>query len=179
MSKLFWVMIVIVGLSPFSSASVAQSGVRLFLTPEIRLELERLRLGIGETVPEPKPTIVETITDFVNQEPEPDVIYALGGSMLKSDGSSTVWLNGVAVDERSLPAGVRIEKPAAMGRLIVTANKEEFVIKPGQVLNATTGVIYEAYQWQQQLEMKRIEELSSTGQEQLEELSNAVSDQTP
>ncbi len=179
MSKVYFSLIVSVSLSVLSSAGVAQSGVRLFLTPEVRLELERLRLGIVEAIPEPKPSIVETITDFVNREPKPDVIYALGGSMLKSDGSSTVWLNGVAVDEERLPSGVSIEKPAEMGKLIVTTADEEFVIKPGQVLNATTGVIYEAYQWQQQLELKRIEELMTQGQEQLDELSNSASDQTP
>ena len=79
MSKVYFSLIVSVSLSVLSSAGVAQSGVRLFLTPEVLLELERLRLGIVEAIPEPKPSIVETITDFVNREPKPDVIYALGG----------------------------------------------------------------------------------------------------
>ena len=99
--------------------------------------------------------------------------------MLKSDGSSTVWLNGLAVDEASLPVGVRIEKPASMGKLIVSTNNQDYVIKPGQVLNATTGVIYESYQWQQQLEMQRIEKLMAEGSEQVEGLVDSISEETP
>ena len=180
MSRVFSYFSILVCLNLPMAMSYGQTGVRLFLTPEVRLELERRRLGISEA-PASTPSIVEVITDFVTQdsEPEPDLIYALGGSMLKSDGSSTVWLNGLAVEEASLPVGVRIEKPASMGKLIVSTNNQDYVIKPGQVLNATTGVIYESYQWQQQLEMQRIEKLMAEGSEQVEDLVDSISEETP
>jgi hypothetical protein len=151
----------------------------LFLTPQVRLELERRRLGIVDPTPKPEQSVIEAITDFVRQEPEADVIYALGGSIIKGDGSATVWLNGSAVAEQDLPVGVQIQQPVAMGKLSITAKDKEFVIKPGQVLNATTGIVYEAYQWQQQLELQRAAALLNETAGQVGELTTSASEQTP
>lgn len=156
--------------------SEAQGGVRLFLSPQVRLELERRRLGIVPPAPQPEISVVDALSELVNREPEPDTIYALGGSVIKNDGSATVWLNGAAVDEANLPEGVSIQQPAAMGKLSVSANGQDYVIKPGQVLNATTGTVYEAYQWQQQLELQRLEALRNQANEAAAEI---ISETTP
>lgn len=172
------IIIALVGLvaALLGHTSNAQEGVRLFLTPQVRLELERRRLGIMPPAPEPEVSVIDTITELVNREPEPDVVYALGGSVIKDDGSATVWLNGVAVDEANLPEGISIQQPAAMGKLSVSANGQEYVIKPGQVLNATTGAVYEAYQWQQQLELQRLEALRNDANRAAAE---TISESTP
>ncbi len=161
-----------------SPISVAQTGVRLFLTPQVRLELERRRLGIvdiGPVVAAP----VEPLVNLADQEPEAEVVFALGGSMTKTDGTAMVWLNGAAVNETDLPDGISIPKPAAMGKLSINSNDQEYIIKPGQVLNATTGVVYEAYQWQQQLELQRLAEIADAAAGQIEEVAETVSEQAP
>jgi hypothetical protein len=172
-------LLALAALSGQSAISVAQTGVRLFLTPQVRLELERRRLGIVDIAPELEAPALVTATDSADQEPEAEIVFALGGSVIKSDGSATVWLNGAAVDEKDLPRGVRIPKPAAMGRLSINSNDQEYIIKPGQVLNATTGVVYESYQWQQKLELQRIEELADAAANQAEEVADSPSEQAP
>lgn len=179
MNKLCFILLAYCLVSFYSVTSIAQTGVRLFLTPQVRLELERRRLGIIEIAPQPEASIIDVITDLVSHEPIVDVVYDLGGSMIKADGTATVWLNGTAVDEHDLPDGVRIQKPASMGKLRISANDQEYTIKPGQVLNATTGIVYEAYQWQQQLELQRIEQMLEQGSEETEELADSDPEQAP
>ena len=155
--------------SLLSQGVSAQNGVRLFLSPAERLELERRRLGIAE----PEPVITSTIqrvVDLIDQEPVEDVIYELGGSMVKNDGTATVWLNGESIDQADLPGNIQIQQPPSMGLLSIMSNGQRYTIKPGQVLNATTGVIYEAYQWQEQLEIQRLAELAREGSEIAEEV---------
>jgi hypothetical protein len=178
-NRLLLALLVLISTSLFGVSSNGQTGVRLFLTPQVRLELERRRLGIVDPASQPESSIIETITDFVSQEPEVDVVYALGGSLIKDDGTATIWLNGVAVAEHDLPAGVEILQPVSMGKLRISGNTQEYIIKPGQVLNLTTGTVYDAYQWQQQLELQRLAASLNEATEQAGEIANPVSEQTP
>lgn len=129
----------------------AQSVQRLFSSPALRAELDRLRFqkesGI---VVEPSVTSEPFIEMPAFTEEAVEVVYALGGSMHKADGSYTVWINNVAYDQASLPSHMELLSPFSQGQLRIrdTGNGASFDIKPGQVLNLTTGQLYESYQYQ-------------------------------
>lgn len=129
----------------------AQSVVRLFSTPAERAELERQRLrlmrpDLAQPIAQPEP-LIELPAIL---EPEvPDVIYRFGGSMQRSDGLYSIWLNGDPIDQENLPVNMELLQPFAQGRLRVhnPASGVNYEVKPGQVLNLTTGELFESYEF--------------------------------
>jgi hypothetical protein len=82
--------------------------------------------------------------------------------LLRGKDQSIVWLNGMAVDESQLPANIQIVRPHSKGQLsIVSASDQEYQLMPGQVLNLSTGTLYETYQWQEILTQRRLQELAA------------------
>lgn len=132
----------------------AQSLQRIFFTPAIRAELDRLRFqvasGVAIEAPAEEPFI--DISGFTDREEE--VVYALGGSMRKADGSYTVWVNDVAYNQGNLPENMELLSPFSQGQLRIrdSASGANYDVKPGQVLNLTTGQLYESYQYQAVIE---------------------------
>jgi len=131
----------------------SQSVVRLFSTPAERAQLERQRIALYR--PDLQPTVVEEEPELSVELPplveaeEPDIIYSLGGSVQRSDGLYTVWLNGNAVDQESLPGNMELLQPFQQGRLRIRHpdSGAVFELKPGQVLNLTTGELFESYEY--------------------------------
>lgn len=143
-----------------SSQAKAQLTPRLFLTAELRAELERRRLGFVPA--EPESAIIETITGLLRQEKIEDTIYSLEGIMLRDDDTAIIWLNGAAIEESNLPANVQLVRPLKKGKLRVFSDRnEEFELMPGQVFNLSTLQLYESYQWQEVLEQKRLQDLAA------------------
>lgn len=142
--------------------SFAQSGVKLFSSPQVRAELERRRLGLVD--PTPTPTPIDIIANLIEPEEVEDVVFSLEGTLLKQDGTSILWINGVAVNESDLPQNIEVMQPPSLGRVKIIADRSEFVIKPGQILNATTGTIYESYEWEQ-IEAQRLLEIARESME--------------
>ncbi len=130
----------------------AQTVVRLFSTPAERAELERQRLALYrpdlvQVAPQQEEPLIELP---VSAEPElPDVIYRLDGSMLRSDGLYTIWLNGEPINQEDLPDNMELMQPFAQGRLRIRnpATGINFELKPGQVLNLTQGELFESYEY--------------------------------
>lgn len=139
------------GTSLIEQAS-AQSVQRLFSTPDVRTELDRIRfrvasgLGIDEAPVEEPLIEIPTFTDDEDEE----VVYAMGGTMRKADGSYTVWLNDVAYDEANLPSHMQLLSPYNQGQLQIrdSTSGASYNLKPGQVLNFTTGQLFESYEYQ-------------------------------
>lgn len=128
-----------------------QSLQRLFTTQPVRAELDRLRFQVasGEVIEQEESN--EPLFEIpVFEDEEADVIYALGGTMRKSDGSYTVWINDVAFDQASLPANMELLSPYSQGQLLIrdVDSGASFRVKPGQVLNLSAGQLYESYQYQ-------------------------------
>lgn len=150
-----YLQIGIVSLAVLATSYVqAQSVGRLFSTPAERAELERQRLALY------RPDLVRTPTQRqepvielpVFEEPElPDVIYRLGGTMLRSDGLYTVWLNGAPINQEDLPDNMELLQPFAQGRLRIRhpESGQNFEVKPGQVLNLTQGELFESYEFEE------------------------------
>lgn len=145
----------------FSLSAVAQPAPRLFTTPDLRAELERRRLGYVS--PEPLSTvIVDSISDLLAADEPEETIYSLEGLLSRDNGRSIIWLNGVAVPESELPDNIQIAKPLSKGQLkIVSASNQEYQLMPGQVLNFSTGTLYESYQWQEILARRRLQEVAA------------------
>lgn len=131
----------------------AQSGLRrIFTTPAVRAELDRRRLLASQPGTEvvapvlPVPVIED---EFESDEPAPDTIYAVGGSMRRSDGNYTLWINEVPIDATDLPAHMELLQPYNQGQIRISnpATGASYVVKPGQVLNLTRGELLESYEY--------------------------------
>jgi hypothetical protein len=139
-----------------ASSVEAQTLGRLFTTPAQRAQLDRLRLQGQEPSAEYSVGIedleaVEIPVEEVTPNPVPavpDQIYQLGGTLLRSDGSVQVWINGRAYDQDSLPDNVQLLQPYAQGQIRITnsTNNNSYLVRPGQTSNLTTGEDFEAYQ---------------------------------
>jgi len=138
----------------------AQSLQRIFSTPAMRAELDRLRFQIatGVVIEDPMEESFIDIPVFTEDDEE-EIVYALGGSMRKADGSYTVWVNDIAYDLSSLPGNMELLSPFNRGQLRIrdSDSAANYDVKPGQVLNLTTGQLYESYQYQAVLEAAAIE----------------------
>lgn len=144
----------------FSVFATAQTGPRLFTTPELRTELERRRYGYVS--PEPESAAIELFSELLAADESEEIVYSLEGVLLQDDGQSIVWLNGKAVAESQLPGNIQVARPYSKGQLkIVSASKQEYQLMPGQVLNLSTGTLYESYQWQEILTQRRLQELAA------------------
>lgn len=128
-----------------------QAIFRLFSTPAERAELElqrqqMFRPGQIQELPVPEEEPLIEIPVVTAEEPE-DVIYRLGGTMLRSDGSYTVWINNLPINQENLPDNMVLLRPFAQGRLRITdsGSGASFEVKPGQVLNLTAGQLFESY----------------------------------
>lgn len=144
----------------FSVSALAQIEPRLFTTPELRVELERRRFGYVS--PEPLSATIESFSELLEVDQPEEIVYSLEGVLLRDDGQSIVWLNGMAVTESQLPENIQIARPYSRGQLkIVSASKQEYQLMPGQVLNLSTGTLYESYQWQEILTRRRLQELAA------------------
>lgn len=124
----------------------ADSLGRLFLTPDQRAQLEIARaqrdrrLPIAET--EGAPTAAP-----VPQGPD---VVTYSGVVRRSDGKSTVWLNGKPVNERnrSQPehevSVTGLQRDGAVSVAIPQADRRAS-LKVGQSLEVTSGAIEESY----------------------------------
>ena len=128
----------------------AQGVVKLFSTPAERAELERRRLLLArpESVTQEVVQPIELVELPTLIEEQTDIVISLGGSMLRSDGSYTIWINDVPVNQEDLPGHMELLTPFSQGKLRVrnAATGNSYDVKPGQVLNLTSGQILESYE---------------------------------
>ena len=140
----------VTGLALYSEPASAQSLGRLFSTPAERVELERRRLQAtrAELLPDEPQIPVPVIELPIFVEEQADIIYALGGTVLRADGSYTVWINDLAIHQQDIPGNMQLLSPFSQGQLRIQNRQtgESFDVKPGQVLNLTTGQLLESYQ---------------------------------
>ncbi len=140
---LLGVFITCIGVVPDSDA---QTFGRIFSTPDERASLDSQRDAMLKDMTEAerlaalRAPVLETVVDV-----QPTMIQ-MGGIVRRSDGTHTVWLNGVPVSERELPANVQLDMLSGLGVLRVRTPTDVYSLRPGQTLNATTGELRESYQ---------------------------------
>ncbi len=105
----------------FTTVVSAQELGRLFFTPEQRAALDARRKARIPDKAAPTPSVASPTT-------------RLDGYVRRSDGRSTVWVNGERVDEAS---------PRADGRVPVTVGESDarVPLKPGEVLDRGSGEV--------------------------------------
>jgi hypothetical protein len=108
-------------LGSFAAPSQAQEIGRLFFTPEQRAVLDGRRRARVPDKPAAAPVLASPTT-------------RLDGFVRRSDGRSTVWVNGDTVDDSS---------PQSDGRVPVTVGDSaaRVRLKPGQVLDRSSGEV--------------------------------------
>lgn len=142
--------------------SSAQSLNRLFTTPAQRAQLDRIRLQslqLAGMLAGEAATLTQELTDAAIEEtgeliedvsvvPEADVVYTLGGTVVRSDGSINIWINGAVYDRESLPRNMELLSPFEQGQIRISDPRRGtvYLLKPGQTLNLTTGELLETYQ---------------------------------
>jgi hypothetical protein len=108
----------------------AQSLGRLFLTPAQRAALDLRRAS--RTPDKPAAVIVESPTARIN------------GQVVRSDGRSTVWVNGVPVREGSQSEGLRVAPAPGSAEsvsLAVGEGNRRVELKVGESMNRDTGEV--------------------------------------
>ena len=108
-----------------STASADEELGRLFFTPERRQTLDRQReLNIQET-----------------QEIPEEPIFTINGVVTRSSGKRTVWINGVAQNERETQSGVSVTTSRKEpGKVVVQSGDGPVAnAKAGDTVNRSTG----------------------------------------
>ena len=129
----------------------AQSVQRLFSSPTLREQLDRIRQRGDLTANDEEILSVDVpvFEDIFREEaPPPDIIYTLAGAVKQRDGQYTVWINGQPIHQDDLPDNMELLSPFDQGKLRISnpLTGEVFQVKPGQVLNLSTGTVLESYQ---------------------------------
>jgi hypothetical protein len=101
----------------------AQEIGRLFFTPEQRAALDARRRARVPDRPAAAPIVVSPTT-------------RLDGYVRRSQGPSTVWVNGTTVDEASPGSDARVSVPLGDGGARVR-------LKPGETLDRGTGEVHD------------------------------------
>lgn len=101
---------------------------RLFTTPAERARIDAVRAGRAPA----------TTTDASVRIDAGDRLI-LNGSVVGSDGRRLVWLNGQRVEN---DGHARLQRD---GRVRLDWRDATRVLKPGQILDRTTGEVYESY----------------------------------
>ena len=125
---------------------VAQTFGKVFSTPQERAYLDRQREEMFANLDEQERLeLLEQSSSIPEVLVAPQLVH-LGGVVRKADGNHTVWLNGVAVNSLDLPANVVLEFQRGLGVLRIRAASGEYIVRPGQTLNADDGTIREDYE---------------------------------
>lgn len=138
-------------------ASAAEELGRLFLTPEQRAELERLRHA-PPPAPAPPPIVDATLPAPVEELPQEQMLppppppyvppVTVNGVVLRSDGQGTAWVNGQNTLEGDFSQqNIRVMNPRGESVSIVTPEHLPNVrLKPGQTYDPATNTIVDVYQ---------------------------------
>ena len=133
----------------YAGAVPAADGLgRLFLTPEQRAQLEIVRTQRDRRLPVSIET--ETAAAPVPAAPQGPEIVTYNGVVRRSDGKSTVWINGKPVNERDRRSSdsevtvLGVQRDGAVSVAIPQADRKAS-LKVGQSLDVTSGTIEESY----------------------------------
>jgi hypothetical protein len=109
-------------------AVIAQSLGRLFFTPEQRDALDARRKA---RVPDQPAALA------------PSPTTRLDGSVRRSSGKSTVWLDGFAVPDGTQPDGLRVYRGGDPSRVTVTVGEDRrrVDLRVGETLDRATGEV--------------------------------------
>jgi len=109
-------------------AGIAQELGRLFFTPEQRAALDARRKA---KLPDKPAAVVVLPTTRIN------------GSVKRSGGKSTLWLDGHAVTDGNQPEGLRVRRTGDPSRVTVSIGEDgrRVEVRVGDILDRATGEV--------------------------------------
>lgn len=125
--------LLLAGMLALSCAQAQELG-RLFFTPEERAALDARRRARLPDKPTAAPAAASPVT-------------RVDGFVRRSDGPSTVWVNGAASDEAVPGSDARVSVPVG--------ERARVRLKPGQTLDRGTGEVRDVLGPNGQIEVKR------------------------
>jgi len=133
-------LLMLMGLSLTGGLSFAAEPLgRFFFTPAQRAQLDTARSQKSRV----------TLASEKEQDAAAPVaeILTLGGSVRRSDGKSTVWINNRAVNDRETTGGVIVDRLRPNGALSlqVPQSARSIELKVGQSVDIVSGTIEEPY----------------------------------
>lgn len=140
--KLLFLLIFFIPLRSFAADSLG----RLFFTPAQRAQLDVARAKRDQRMP----VVMEQPAQDTAAAAPPPGIVTYGGAVRRSDGKSTVWLNGKPVTERnrmrndSEVSVLGMRRDGALSVAVPQAQRTAS-LKVGQSLDVTSGHIEEPY----------------------------------
>jgi len=118
---------------------------RLFLTPQQRAALDDARRNkVREVVPKP----VKKFVDAPPKREQPSGSVTLNGIVRRSDGESTVWVNGVAMPGDAPTGKFQVAPTSSQSGVVQVPNPDRsnpVELKVGQRLDMSNGQITERY----------------------------------
>ena len=135
--RLLLLMLTVMSLTGKPSFAAEPLG-RFFFTPAQRAQLDLARIQKSRV----------TLASDKEQEAAPVAeILTLGGSVRRSDGKSTVWINNRAINDRDASGGVIVNRLQPNGALSlqVPQSARSIELKVGQSVDIVSGTIEEPY----------------------------------
>jgi hypothetical protein len=131
-----------------TAQSHAQTFGRVFSTPAERESLDQQRYALLSSLDDAQRQAALTQSSLdaqqvVNARP---ILIHMGGIVRRSDGTHTIWLNGMAVSETALPPNVELDMSSGLGVLRVNTPGAVYSLRTGQTLNPETGELRESFQ---------------------------------
>lgn len=122
---------------------------RVFTTTDQRQTLDRLRrdqtrggVMADEVLTQP------AVNDAKPEAPEfvQSLLIHMSGTMLRSDGSKIVWLNGFPIEQHRLPPNIALLETEGVSVLRIRTANGFVNLKAGQTLDTGSGQLLDAYQ---------------------------------
>jgi len=135
-------LIMLTGLSLMGNlAPAAEPLGRFFFTPAQRAQLDTARSQKSRA------TLASEQTDEASAQPLPEIL-TYGGSVRRSDGKSTIWLNNRAVHDQQTIEGLavvgRVQRNGEVSLQVPQTNRT-IELKPGQSVDIGSGIVEEPF----------------------------------
>ncbi len=143
------VLIALITALGFPLVSLGQGLGALFTNPEERAYLDYLRQDFLKRSAQAGFDIDQDEVPDIPEEVEEDeegMLFHLGGIVTRRDGGRALWLNGRYVLESELPNDQSLVKADGITALRIATANENYVLKPGQTVDISTGEFWEAFE---------------------------------
>lgn len=144
----FLYRVALCALLPLTAEANTEAFGRLFLTPAQRAALDEARRHKVTDTPKPlvkKPVMARPAKP---EPPRPSGNVVLNGIVRRSDGESTIWVNGVAMPSDAQTGKVQVAPVSGQTGVVQVPNSQagsRVELKVGQKLDMSNGTVTENY----------------------------------
>ncbi|MBM3394135.1 MAG: hypothetical protein FJY37_05800 [Betaproteobacteria bacterium] len=150
-SKAWIFAVTLIALPPIAQANTDTYG-RVFFTPRDRVLLDDARRrkvsNVAKPVTQRRVAIAAPQAEEPPPPPRPSGNVTLNGIVRRSDGESTIWVNGVAMPADAQTGKVQVAPTTSQSGVIAIPNADSggrVELKVGQKLDLSSGNVSERY----------------------------------